>query len=181
MREGEPLAFLAGKFYIDTCEGRVELFSKLTPWELLNLKSSDILDIPDRLHAEHGISNSFLSEVMNQFTIQTTGKDALERAFGFADKDAQYMVSNTRHYSWPKSAGKYPLHTQTYTTNTHLTQAIAGIGSNNVIGIQVDAEARMDMVDLERRLQKSLDDQRPVLAVVAMIGTTEGTRIRSAC
>jgi hypothetical protein len=104
LKEGNPLHFLASKFYIETCQGEQKLFSTLTNWELLNLKPSDILDIPDRLFQEHCISNAFLSEVMNKYTIQSTGKDVLEDEFGI-QQPCQYMVAKTRHYSWPKGAG----------------------------------------------------------------------------
>lgn len=52
-----------------------------------------------------GISNAFLSDVMNTFTVQSTGKDVLEEKYTNG-KPAQYMVATTRHYSWPKGAGK---------------------------------------------------------------------------
>lgn len=42
---------------------------------------------------------------MNKYTIQSTGKDGLENKYT-KDKPAQYMLSTTRHYSWPKGAGK---------------------------------------------------------------------------
>lgn len=42
---------------------------------------------------------------MNKFTIQSTGKDVLEREFDV--KPCQYMLATTRHYSWPKGAGEY--------------------------------------------------------------------------
>lgn len=43
---------------------------------------------------------------MNKFTIQSTGKDVIEKIY-MDGKPAQYMVANTRHYSWPKGAGKF--------------------------------------------------------------------------
>lgn len=101
----QPLDFLASSFHVENCIGERKLFVSLSQWELLNLKPSDILDLPDRLYQEHGISNAFLSEVMKKFTIQSTGKDVLEREFDL-DKPCQYMLANTRHYSWPKGAGK---------------------------------------------------------------------------
>lgn len=61
MKDGHPLEFLAKRFYIDNCQGVRKLFSDLTPWELLNLKSHDILDIPDRLYEEHGKFCTFRS------------------------------------------------------------------------------------------------------------------------
>ncbi|KAI1269383.1 pyridoxal-dependent decarboxylase domain-containing protein [Xylariaceae sp. FL1019] len=149
----KPLDFLTNAFYVDTCKGERKLFSSLTSWELLNLKPTDVLDLPDRLYQEHGISNSFLSEIMNEFTIQSTGKDCLEREFKV--KPAQYMLANTRHYSWPKGA------------------AIAGLGSDNVIGIPVDLGARLDLDELEAKLRENLKNEHPVYAVVAIIGSTE--------
>ncbi|KAI1498074.1 pyridoxal-dependent decarboxylase domain-containing protein [Biscogniauxia marginata] len=152
--EGEALNFLALKFHVETCQGDHKLFTDLSVWELLNMDPTDILDIPDRLYQEHGISNEFLTAIMNKFTIQSTGKDALEKEFEIS-KPTQYMVANTRHYSWPKGG------------------AICGLGSDNIVGIPVDYDARLDLNELEKRLEQSLKDQQPVLAVVAIIGSTE--------
>ncbi|KAJ4361497.1 hypothetical protein N0V95_001834 [Ascochyta clinopodiicola] len=150
----ESLSFAANTLRIKTAQDEEKLFTKLTTWELLNLKPETVLDIPDRLNNEYGISSKFLEHVIDKYGIQSRGKDALERDFGI-EKPAQYMVSNTRHYSWPKGA------------------AIAGIGSDNVIGIDVDHGARMDMKKLEERLEANLKHQQPVYAVVAIIGSTE--------
>lgn len=51
--------------------------------------------------------------------------------------------------------------------------AIAGIGSDNVVGIAPDFEARLDLGELDKRLQESVDAQQSVYAVVAIIGSTE--------
>lgn len=56
MKEGEPLEFLSKRLVVETCQGEPKLFSEMTNWELLNLKSGDILDIPDRLTQEFGTS-----------------------------------------------------------------------------------------------------------------------------
>lgn len=52
-----------------------------------------------------GISNAWLSGVMKKYTIQSTGKEDLEREYTNG-KPAQYMLATTRHYSWPKGAGE---------------------------------------------------------------------------
>ena len=57
--------------------------------------------------------------------------------------------------------------------NVRQYTAVTGIGSDNVIGIAVDNGARVDLVDLEKHLQASLDNQQAVYAVVAIIGSTE--------
>ncbi|KXJ85791.1 pyridoxal phosphate-dependent transferase [Microdochium bolleyi] len=159
MKKGAPLDFMADKFYVENCQGKQRLFSALTDWELLNLKPNDILDIPDRLYQEHGISNAFLSDVMEKFTIQSTGKDTLEQKYGMAESDMAkpclYMLANTRHYSWPKGA------------------AIAGIGSDNVVGIAVNDAARIDIEALEKELETRRLAGQAVYAVVAIMGSTE--------
>jgi glutamate/tyrosine decarboxylase-like PLP-dependent enzyme len=51
--------------------------------------------------------------------------------------------------------------------------AIAGIGSNNTIGIEVDNGARVDLKDLEKHLKECVKNEQAVYAVVAIIGSTE--------
>ncbi|KAI1630536.1 pyridoxal-dependent decarboxylase domain protein [Biscogniauxia mediterranea] len=152
--KGEALSFLSAKFYVKNCKGEYKLFTSLSTWELLNMHPTNILDIPDRLLQEHGISNDFLTKVMNNFTIQSTGKDTLEKEFNIT-KPCQYMIANTRHYSWPKGG------------------ALCGLGSDNIVGIPVDYDARLDLAKLEERLEQCLQNQQAVLAVVAIIGSTE--------
>ncbi|KAI1494277.1 pyridoxal-dependent decarboxylase domain protein [Biscogniauxia mediterranea] len=152
--KGEALSFLSEKFYVENCKGENKLFTSLSTWELLNMHPTNILDIPDRLLQEHGVSNDFLTKVMNKFNIQSTGKDTLEKEFNIT-KPCQYMISNTRHYSWPKGG------------------ALCGLGSDNIVGIPVDYDARLDLAKLEERLEQCLQNQQAVLAVVAIIGSTE--------
>lgn len=104
MEDGAPLDFVASTFMVETCQGEEKRFSELDVWELLNLKPATVLDLSDRLYKEYGISSSFLSDVMNKYTIQSTGKDTLENQFDIT-KPTQYMLATTRHYSWPKGAG----------------------------------------------------------------------------
>lgn len=176
MEDGKPLEFVRDKFDIETCQGAQKLFWDLTTWELLNLKPHAVLDIPDRLFQELGISNDFLSGVMNEFTIQSTGKDVLEKEFGI-DLPCQYMLATSRHYSWPKSGGEFrrSLYFLLPCLALTHTKAISGIGSDNIIGIKVDNAARVDIKDLEARLEENLKNKQAVLAVVAIIGSTEGT------
>ncbi|KAL8689385.1 MAG: hypothetical protein Q9218_004937 [Villophora microphyllina] len=141
-------------FVIETCNGTKKLFKDLSKWELLNLKVPTVLEIPDRLSIEYGISSAFLQNTMKKYGIQSVGLGSLERQYDI-EKPIQYMLASTRHYSWPKGG------------------AIAGIGSDNVVGIAPDIEARLDLKDLDKRLQESLDAQQSVYAVVAIIGSTE--------
>lgn len=54
MKPEQPLEFLSKLLVVETCKGEPKLFSEMTHWELLNLKSNIILDIPDRLYQEFG-------------------------------------------------------------------------------------------------------------------------------
>lgn len=105
----KELSIISKTFKVETCEGGdPKLFSQLSTWELLNLKVSIIAtpDTPDRLQKEHGISSKFLQDSFGKYSIQTIGNDALEKEFEI-NKPVQYMVSATKHYSWPKAAGGF--------------------------------------------------------------------------
>ncbi len=65
----------------------------------------------------------------------------------------------TRHYSWPKAA------------------TLLGLGQNGLKGIHVDLQARMDLDLLKAELEACLASKRPVLAVVAVIGSTEESAV----
>ena len=106
MKPGNPLSFIEDTFTIRTCSAQNEdvLVKDLSTWELLNLRSSDILDIPGRLQSQYGITPGFLEGALQTFLVQTTGKDALESEFNIT-QPCQYLVSSTKHYSWPKGAG----------------------------------------------------------------------------
>ncbi|KAB8201918.1 pyridoxal phosphate-dependent transferase [Aspergillus parasiticus] len=153
MKEG-PLGFIADTFQVTTCVGEEKLFKDLGVWELLNLRSDDVLGMGDALYRQFGITPKFLEEALTPFTIQTTGKDVLEREFRI-EKPAKYFLAQTRHYSWPKGG------------------AIAGIGSANIQGVELDMEGRISLDALERELNRCLEERQAVYAVVAIMGSTE--------
>jgi glutamate/tyrosine decarboxylase-like PLP-dependent enzyme len=155
MAPGEGLDFLNDVLKISTCSNPTEkkLFSKLSPWELQNLTVDAILDIPRRLTYEFGISSTYLEEVMKKHNVQSVGKDVLERQYEL--KNMHWLVSNTNHYSWPKGC------------------ALAGLGSDNMIGVRVDDAACLDTEHLKEILEEHLKNQVGVYAVTAIIGSTE--------
>ncbi|KAK7060545.1 hypothetical protein VNI00_001311 [Paramarasmius palmivorus] len=154
MAPGAPLEFTSSTFDVTTCLGENKLLSELDLWELLNLKSPTILDIPGRLCEEYGISSTYLDDVMKDYIIQTISREPVDKVWG-VDQPPQIFVAATKHYSWPKSA------------------AIAGIGSANVISVPVDTEARLDPTALKDLLEENFQKKRAVYAVVAVMGTTE--------
>ncbi|KAK1831944.1 pyridoxal phosphate-dependent transferase [Podospora conica] len=148
-----PLRFLPDGFKVRTCQGRSKSFRELSTWELLNLRPKTILDIPDRLYSEFGITPTFLNEALDQYKIQTSGKGVLARHFGV--ERIEYITPATAHYSWPKAG------------------AVLGIGSANMTSIAVDHAGKLDLGKLEKYLEGKLERQEPVYSVVADIGSTE--------
>ncbi|KAK1230099.1 hypothetical protein PQX77_006814 [Marasmius sp. AFHP31] len=140
-------------FKVTTCHGEEKLLKDLDVWELLNLKASTILDMPEQIQ-NYGFSSEYLDEVMQQFIIQTISKQPVEKRWEM-ERTPVYFVPSTKHYSWPKAA------------------AITGIGSSNLINVQIDHEARLDTHALREALEECLASKKPVYAVVAVVGTTE--------
>ncbi|KEP50083.1 pyridoxal-dependent decarboxylase domain protein [Rhizoctonia solani 123E] len=153
MEPGAPLDFMSDEFSIELCNGEIKLFSQATAWELLNLKPETVFDIPERLQNEYAISAGALSAALGPYLIQTCGKEVLEQKFNM--KPCKYFVGTTKHYSWPKGA------------------AVTGIGSEHILDVPVDIDARMDISKLDQQLHQCLVSQTPVFAVVAVMGSTE--------
>ncbi|CAE6445310.1 unnamed protein product [Rhizoctonia solani] len=153
LEPGAPLDFIRNEFEIELCTGEIKLLSQATAWELMNLKPETVFDIPERLQSEYAISAGALSTALNPYLIQTCGKDVLEKKFGM--KPSKYFVGTTKHYSWPKGA------------------AVTGIGSEHIIDVPVDIDARMSIPKLDEQLHQCLVTHTPVYAVVAIMGSTE--------
>ncbi|KAH8099817.1 pyridoxal phosphate-dependent transferase [Cristinia sonorae] len=163
----KELSFIAESFVVPTCTqlpddgSEPKLLKDFTTWELLNITPSNILDIPTRLTDQYSITPQFLQDALKPYLAQTLGKDRLEKEYDIGSM--AYFASAAMHYSWPKG------------------MAITGIGSENMIAVNVDHSARMDPEDLRRRLQECLDAKdeqgnpcpRAVYAVMAIIGSTE--------
>ena len=102
------LNFLANAdvpYSVELCSGEQKEFMKCTSWELLNLKPSTILNIPQDLYEGYGISQTFLQNVMQPYLVQSKGMGYMERFVGMKHQSV-YYVGTTMHYSWPKGAGK---------------------------------------------------------------------------
>ncbi|GFG13166.1 L-2,4-diaminobutyrate decarboxylase [Aspergillus udagawae] len=152
VKEGK-LKFIADTFEVENCKGDLRLFKDMSTWELLNLRPETILELPEALKQQFNISDQFLEEALKEYSIQTAGKDALEKYHGI-DKPAQYMIGKTHHYSWPKGA------------------ALMGLGSGNMTEIDVDLDACIDTT-LQEKLHECAREGQGVYAVVAIVGSTE--------
>lgn len=133
---------------------------ELDTWSLLNLKADDILALPTRLTEHYQIPRETVVTALSNYSLQNLGMADFSRRF-MADINATpvFLVPGTKHYSFPKAA------------------ALLGIGASNMLDVPVDADARMSIPALRRILESCLAEQRPVYAVVAVIGSTEESAI----
>lgn len=65
------------------------------------------------------------------------------------------MVPGNKHYSWEKAV------------------TLMGLGANSFITIALDEEGRLDVQDLDLKIQQTIADGMPILMVVSVAGTTE--------
>jgi hypothetical protein len=103
MDPGEDLAFVADTFTVTVDAKPPKVFSTLKPWELLNLPPETILDLPEQLERQCGVTEAYLASALKKWLVQEVGKDELIRKFNI--KEPHYLISATKHYSWPKAAG----------------------------------------------------------------------------
>jgi len=72
-----------------------------------------------------------------------------------AGKLGKILVPQTKHYSWTKAAD------------------ILGLGQDNLVFIRVDDRFRLDVQHLRETILRLAAEHTPILAVVAVVGTTE--------
>ncbi|WP_347313424.1 pyridoxal phosphate-dependent decarboxylase family protein [Defluviimonas sp. SAOS-178_SWC] len=133
----------------------------LTLWELLNLATDDALDLPKRLVTEAGIAEAAVKAALDAYSIRAKGTaefDA-EMLHGAVTKAPAILVPATAHYSWVKAA------------------TLLGLGTRSVRPIPVDLDGRMVVSELARELNACLEEERPVVQVVAVIGSTEESAV----
>lgn len=62
-----PLRFIPDTFSVKTCQGKLKPFRELTTWELLNLRPKTILDIPEQLNDQYGITPTWLQDATDRY------------------------------------------------------------------------------------------------------------------
>ncbi len=140
--------------------GRAHLVD-LDTWSLLNLRVDDVIALSPRLQAECGLDAKTIESALNAHSVQALGLAEFQRRFLAADAPHLPVVlaPATAHYSWPKSC------------------ALLGLGFTHLWKVPVDLDGRMSTVDLRRMLDQCLRDRRPVMQVVAVMGTTEESAV----
>jgi hypothetical protein len=139
--------------------GETAKLIELEPWHLLNLTGDAVLAIPGRLVSEFGLDSKVIAEAIGRHSLQTLGLADFSRRFLSELGPPCVFVPGSKHYSFPKAV------------------ALLGLGLESLVNVAVDLDARQDLSDLRRRLDECLAERRPVIAVVAVIGTTEESAV----
>lgn len=157
---GFKLAAIADLVSITTLTGEAKLLAA-DAWTLLNVPMAGSLELPAHivdLLDDPGTKEDELWPRLLAGGVATVGLvDFYRRAMGTVRQQPVLLAPATKHYSWPKA----------------LSVTGSGSGTQNVIDIAVDVDARMDIDDLRRKLDKRLAMRQPVLLTVAVMGSTE--------
>jgi len=157
-----PLALARGLERLDLDLGalgpRGRALPELSQWELVNLSADAVVDLraaymsaasrrgPDVVRA--------LGEAVRAERLETLGwVDFFERHPGL--RSPVVLAPNTAHYSWPKA------------------MKLLGLGTSKLLRVEVDADMRMSVAGLKEVLAELQEAQRPILSLVAILGTTE--------
>jgi hypothetical protein len=170
--DNEPcLAHVAANFKLRLCTEEEKLLADCETWDLLNLTPDEILSLLTCIAETFGFSLPALQAILNNYLIQTTGKDELEKYFGFKTRHSTYAPTPPiTHGRKAQVSIKFKL--RGTATNIYL-KGVTGIGSNNIIGVPIDEHARMDCQTLDVLLEEFVKHRRAVYAVVVIMGTTE--------
>jgi len=133
--------------------------SAYSTWELVNLSLAETIDLRREVarawQDAHGAAAfPAFAEAVRAERIESLG------TAGFFTKHEGLeppcvFVSASAHYSWEKG------------------MKVLGLGTANLIKVEVEGHMRLDVTRLEERLRACLAARIPVLAVVGVLGTTE--------
>lgn len=131
----------------------------LDSWTLLNLPIDEAIGLPTAIAKASGLSPDVLKASMAERSVQDLGLLEFHRRYLPNTPPPATMAPATAHYSWPKAA------------------SLLGLGRGAVRSIRVDLDARTDPVALRQELETCLAEGRPVVQVVAVVGSTEESAV----
>ena len=154
---------VADTFTVTLPDNTTAKMADLDTWQMLNLPVDEVLDLYNRLVDEEGtykLDPVELNDAIAPYSLQNMG------FFGYAKQfltDSSYpnldkpiiLVPASKHYSLPKGA------------------AILGLGADNMLTVPLDVHGRMDVQELTKTINDCVNNKQPIIAVVAVFGTTE--------
>lgn len=182
--EAEAIAMLAGMVGYDpakaeghfTSGGTVANFEavwraryRLDHWLSLGLyiaeKTGEPLDVFAAAHMgwdrfrklwdEHGLTDAVLRRYSAAVGVPAAIGLRIGRASGRDYLGPVMLVPGNKHYSWSKAANLF------------------GLGEESLWAVDLDAEGRLDVDDMDRLIRRAEAAGRPVLMAVGVAGTTE--------
>lgn len=156
----EVFADVADQIAVRLCDGRQTTLGGATDWELLNLTRSQRLRIPGQIAARKGLQEATVWDRIVQANLNARGWAHFLKVNNGSPWPAVYVPS-TAHYSWAKAAAVLGMDS---------TGSVDGAGLTH---IPVDANARVDLAELEKALTGALNGHIPVLVVMSVFGSTE--------
>jgi glutamate/tyrosine decarboxylase-like PLP-dependent enzyme len=156
----EPELAAARGLNVRLLDGSQARLTSLDSWTCLNLRIDDVVSLPQIIARLFHIGIDVIQRALSRHTLQTLGLAAIQEQLQ-AEKIRSpiTIVPVTRHYSWPKAA------------------TLLGLGDASLRPIPVDFDARMDTRLLKDALDQAVRDRTPVIAVVAVIGSTEESAV----
>lgn len=153
----EPELAAAKMISVENCKRQRSHLINMPTWELLNLPVDEVIGLLSRVEKDSGIDQAIIRHAIDQYSVQNIGLAQFQQRHldSYEQATPLVMVPATAHYSWPKTA------------------ALLGLGTCAVKLIEVDLDGRMQMPALRRELDRCLQTGRPVIQVVAVLGSTE--------
>lgn len=156
-------------------DGTEKKLKDLDSWSLLNLTCQDVLKVPEKI-AEVVYKPKTIeerAEAIGKVWATFTSKYSLN-AIGISKvepdiKVPAVIVPSSKHYSWPKGTSILGLGNK----GVSILDTDKNIEESGLINVFVDENARMDIEILRKTLEKCVAMKKPVLMVVAVIGSTE--------
>ncbi|XP_063677576.1 L-tyrosine decarboxylase-like [Bolinopsis microptera] len=133
-----------------------------TTWQLLNVDVDEILDLEQtvcsRMRKLGKVDNIKLNGLIENEGVMNEGLFDFMRKHGL-EHSPVYTCPANNHYSWPKAG------------------TLLGLGCKGNIPINLDTNFRQNLAHLKEVLEKCLKEKKPVIAVVAVIGSTEESAV----
>jgi glutamate/tyrosine decarboxylase-like PLP-dependent enzyme len=152
----------ANGLQVGLLDGSREDLKSLNTWQLLNLKTDDILSLPDEIAQHCGLMTPDVWEILSKkYSLNALGMIGFGRKYLSDINPPVYIVPSTKHYSLSKGA------------------AILGIGTGTrqLLGVHVDSDSRMKMSELREKLDDCVKNRIPVILATAVIGSTEESAV----
>ena len=138
---------------------KAQSLSAYSKWELLNLSFEETIEL--RQAAARAFQATRGPEAFSEFAaaVRRERIESLGTAgFFLKHRDIEpptVLVAASAHYSWEKG------------------MKVLGLGTSNLVKVDVDGHMRLDAERLGKRLEETLGGGTPVLAVIGVLGTTE--------